>query len=108
MYAQVTVLRCPMGQMGELRRLIDDEYLSVVCERPGFVSAYLLEQIDDPDSAQLVQFWDDQAAVENMHRTGLLQATVNTLAATLPGLRIHRQGYIVRVAISEHVSAMVS
>ncbi|MBC6936298.1 MAG: hypothetical protein DWB42_10710 [Chloroflexi bacterium] len=99
MYAQVTQLQVPMNKIGELRHIIDSQYLPVVRNRPGFLAAYLLEQIDDPDSAQLVQFWDSQADVENFHRTGLLESSVQGIAAHMPGVQIKRQGYMVRVAV---------
>lgn len=99
MYAQVTMMYAPAGKMPELRRLIESEYLPVVRARQGFKAAFLLEQIDDPDTAQLVQLWDNQAAIENFHRTGLLQGSDQSIAARLPGLRIQRQGYLVRVGL---------
>lgn len=103
MYAQITLLRAPAGKMAELRRLIENDYLTAVRSRPGFKAAFLLEQIDDPDTAQLVQFWDNQAAVENLHRTGLLQGSDQSIAARMPGLRIQRQGYLVRLGSTEPV-----
>lgn len=99
MYAQVTVIHVPTQKMAELRQVIDSQYLPVVRSRPGFLAAYLLEQIDDPESAQLIQFWDSQAAVESFHRTGLLESSVQAIAAHIPGLQIKRQGYIVRLAM---------
>jgi hypothetical protein len=104
MYAQITLMRAPIGKIAELRRLIEDEYLPVVRTRPGFQAAFFLEQVDDRDTAQLVQLWDNQAAIENFHKTGLLQGSDQSIAARLPGIRIQRQGYVVRVTMtaSEH------
>lgn len=99
MYAQVTLIQVPINKMGELRRVIEANYLPVVRKRPGFLAAYLLEQIDDPDCAQLIQFWDSQADVENFHRTGLLEASVQGIAAQIPGIHLRRQGYLVRLAM---------
>ncbi|MBZ0287366.1 MAG: antibiotic biosynthesis monooxygenase [Anaerolineae bacterium] len=99
MYAQKTVIQVPIGSISELRRLIQEKYLPVVRARPGFLGAYLLEQTDDEDSAELLMFWDSHAAVENFQRTGVLQASIQSLALDLPGLRIHREGYIVRLAV---------
>lgn len=99
MYAQVTVLQVPLNKMSELRNIVDTTYLPVVRNRPGFLAAYLMEQIDDPDSAQLVMFWDSQADVESFHRTGLLESSIQSIAAYIPGVQIKRQGYIVRVAM---------
>jgi hypothetical protein len=98
MYAQITLIRAPLGKGAELRRLIDEEYLPIIRQRPGFKGAFLLEQLDDPEAAQLVQLWENQAAVESFHRTGLLQGSDQSIAARLPGLRIQRQGYLVRLA----------
>ena len=101
MYAQITELRIPSGRIGKLRQLIDEEYLPIVSQRPGFKAAFLMEQVDDPDVARLIQLWDNQAAIEDFHRTGLLQGSDQSIAARLPGLRIQRQGYIVRVSTGE-------
>ncbi len=99
MYAQVTIIQVPMDRISDLRHVIETDYLPIVRNRPGFLAAYLLEQIDDPDSAQLVQFWNTQGDVENFHRTGLLESSVQSIAAYLPGVQIKRQGYIVRTAV---------
>ncbi len=98
MYAQVTYIDVPMNQIGLLRAVIEEDYLPIVRSRPGFRAGYLLEQIDDPDTAQLVLFWDDHHAVESFNRTGALQASIQGLAAEVPGLRVKREGFIVRVA----------
>jgi heme-degrading monooxygenase HmoA len=99
MYAQVTLIQAPLNQMALLRDVIESKYLPVVRARPGFRAGYLLEQVDDPDSAQLVLFWEDHAAVENFNRTGLLQASIHALAADVPGLEVRREGYLVKVSV---------
>jgi|FLYN01.1.fsa_nt_gi heme-degrading monooxygenase HmoA len=99
MYAQVNSIRVPLGCMPQLRELVEEKYLPVVRARPGFLAAYLLEQVDDPDSAQLLVFWDSHAAVESFHRTGLLESSVQALAAEMPGVQVRRQGYIVPLAV---------
>jgi quinol monooxygenase YgiN len=99
MYAQKTVIRAPMGMAPELREIIGKKYLPVVRARPGFIAAYLLEQVDDTDACELIQFWDNQAALENFNRTGMLQASLQSIAVDMPGVRLERQGYIIRVAL---------
>lgn len=99
MYAQVTTIQVPMNKIGELRRVIETSYLPVVRKRPGFLAAYLLEQVDDPDCAQLIQFWGSQADLENFHRTGLLESSIQGIAAQIPGVHLRRQGYLVRLAM---------
>lgn len=97
MYAQKAVLQAPLGKIGELRRLISEKYLPVVRQRPGFIAAFLMEQIDDPDQAELVLLWSSQAAVEDVQNTGLLQASIQMISADLPGLKIQRQGYMIHL-----------
>lgn len=99
MYAQVTYIQVPLGKTAEIRHILETDYLPVVRVRPGFVAAYVLEQVDDPERLEMVQFWDSHAAVENFSRTGLLESSVQALAAWLPGVRVQRQGYLVRVAM---------
>jgi hypothetical protein len=99
MYAQTTKIRVPANKMADLRRMIEQDYLPVVSHRPGFIAAYLLEQVDDENFAEMIQFWDTHSAAENFTRTGLLASSIQSLAATIPGVQIQRQGYIVRVAV---------
>ena len=99
MYAQVTFLQAPLNQMPVLRDLIETRYLPIVRQRAGFRAGYLLEQIDDAEVAQLVLFWDEQAAVESFNRTGMLQASLHALTAEMPDLIVHRQGYAVHLAV---------
>ena len=97
MYAQATSIRVPMGNMDRLREIVKRDYLPKIRVRPGFVTAFLMEQVDDPDRAELVILWDNQASVERFNSTGLLEATVHGLAAHLPGVQIQRQGYALTV-----------
>lgn len=97
MYAQATTILVPMGTMAQMRHVIEHEYLPRVRTRPGFVRAYFLEQADDPDRALLIIAWESQADVENFNRTNLLEASVQALAARLPGVKIQRDGYLVSV-----------
>lgn len=108
MYAQKAVLHAPLGKIGELRRLIGEKYLPVVSKRPGFIAAFLLEQVDDPDSAELVLLWHSQAAVEHFQNTGLLQSSIQCIGADLPGLRIERQGYLVRLVAGAEASPVAA
>lgn len=111
MYAQVTSIRVPMDNMAKLREIIEEKYLPVVRARPGFLAAYLLEQVDDPDSAQLLLFWDSHAAVESFHSTGLLETSVQAIAAQLPGVQVRRQGYVVQLfarGTNSHAQAVVA
>lgn len=97
MYAQSTSIRVPLGHMDQMRALIERDYLPKIRCRPGFVSAFLMEQVDDPDRAELLILWESQAAVERFNSTGLLEATVHGLAAYLPEVQVQRQGYAITV-----------
>ena len=100
MYAQKTVIQAPLGRGKEVHRIIAEKYLPVVRQRPGFLAAYLMEQTDDPDRCELIQFWDKQASVESFHKTGLLEASIQGIAVDLPGCTVQRQGYIIHLALT--------
>jgi hypothetical protein len=59
----------------------------------------LMEQVDDPDRAELLILWESHEAVENFNSTGLLEATIHGLAAYLPGVHVQRQGYALTVSM---------
>ena len=99
MYAQASSIRVPMGTMAQMRHVIEQEYLPRVRSRPGFLSAQFLEQIDDPESALLIVCWDKQASVENFNRTNLLEASVQAIAARIPGVRVQREAYLISVNV---------
>ncbi|MEP7291819.1 MAG: antibiotic biosynthesis monooxygenase, partial [Chloroflexota bacterium] len=98
MYAQSTVIRVPLGKMERMREIIRRDYLPKIEGRAGFVTAFLLEQVDDPDRAELLVLWESQAAVEHFNSTGLLEATVHGLAAYLPDVQVQRQSYALTVS----------
>jgi heme-degrading monooxygenase HmoA len=104
MYAQATTIRVPLGTMPQMRKLVEEEYLPRLRERPGFMRAYFLEQVDDPDAALLLVVWESHAAVEAFNRTGLLEASVQALASRLPGVVLQRQGYVSRVTVGPPAS----
>ncbi len=107
MYAQITTIQVPTGMMAALRELVETSYLPVVRARPGFLAGYLLEQVDDAESAQIILFWESHAAVENFARTGTLQASLHALAADIPGVQVKRQGYMVPVAVRSAPEALI-
>ncbi|PJF25112.1 MAG: hypothetical protein CUN53_14435 [Phototrophicales bacterium] len=106
MYAQVTHIQVPIDGMPQMRRMIEHDYLPVIRCRPGFVAGYLLEQVDDPESAILVVQWENHEAVENFNRTGSLEASVQALAARMPGVRMHREGFIMRVRVERETAGV--
>jgi heme-degrading monooxygenase HmoA len=101
MYAQVTTLHVPMGAMQRLRSLIETSYLPHLAQRDGFISAQLLEQIDDPDTGLLTVFWRDQACVEAFHKTGSLAASIQALSSAMPGVRVTREAYMATLHVSQ-------
>jgi hypothetical protein len=80
-----------------LRAIIQRDYLPKIQARPGFLTALFMEQLDDPDRAELVIIWENQASVENFNSTGMLEATIHGLAAYLPNVQVQRQGYALTV-----------
>ena len=101
MFAQIITMKVPPGNIERLRALISSEYLSEVRSRPGFVSASLLEQVDDRDSTQLVIYWETQQDVETANQTTGLAGSPYSIAARIPGMRVQRHSYIVKVS-TEH------
>jgi hypothetical protein len=101
MFAQIITMKVPTGDIEELRTLIAEEYLPEVSDRPGFISAGLLEQVDDRDTAQLVIYWKTQQDVESAQQTTGLVGSPYSIAARIPGMRIQRHSYIVKVS-TEH------
>ncbi|MEO8395632.1 MAG: antibiotic biosynthesis monooxygenase [Chloroflexota bacterium] len=97
MYVQSTTIRVPLGHMEQMRTIIARQYLPKIRTRSGFVSAMLMEQLDDPDRAELLILWDNQDAVESFNSTGELEATIHGLAVYLPGVQVQRQGYALTV-----------
>ena len=107
MYAQKTSIRVPLENMDRMREIVQRKYLPQIRTRPGFVSAFFLEQVDDPDRAELVVLWENQAALERFNSTGTLEASAHGLGARLPGVQIQRDGYLVSLltgAQPEHLS----
>ncbi|MBW4438058.1 MAG: antibiotic biosynthesis monooxygenase [Pleurocapsa minor GSE-CHR-MK-17-07R] len=101
MYAQVTTLHVPLGSMQQLRTLIQRDYLPHIAQRDGFVSAQLLEQLDDADTALLTVFWRDQSCVEAFHNTGSLAASIQGLASVMPGVRVTREAYMATLHVEK-------
>lgn len=106
MFAQVIELQAPLDKISELRDLIKLEYLPALAEREGFISAQLMEQVDDRDKARLITLWDSQKSVENVNRTGVLAGSITSISARLPGTQVSRQSYIVTVTNAETKAAV--
>jgi heme-degrading monooxygenase HmoA len=78
-------------------QLLETHYLSAARQQPGFIRSYLLEQIDDPNRAQLIQVWNSQADLEAFRQSGVSDKANRTLHQQIPGLQMQSQGYVVRV-----------
>jgi len=98
MYVQIISIQAPLGQVDQLRDFVSDEFLPNIRIANGFISANMLEQVDDRDSVKLIVYWENQKAVENAHSTGLLLGSDSSLAARMPGVRIQRQSYIMQAS----------
>ena len=94
MFAQITSFRTAMGGMDSLRDLVRLTYLPLVRVQPGYLRDYFLEQVDDPDHAQLVVVWDMQAHYEKF-RSSEESINVDQALRRLT-LRIQSEGYVAR------------
>jgi hypothetical protein len=101
MFAQIITMKVPPGNIEGLRTLIMSEYLTEVRNRPGFVAASLLEQVDDRNTTQLIIYWETQRDVEAANQTTGLAGSPYSIAARIPGMRVQRQSYIIKVS-TEH------
>ncbi len=97
MFVQVIEMLAPAGQIEALRKLVQEEYLPSIRSRPGFLTAHLLEQLDNRDETKLVIYWDTHASLEDANRTGVLAGSTTSIAARMPGLKVQRQSYLVNV-----------
>ena len=101
MFAQMINMVVPPGRSKELCNMLFDEYLPALRERPGFISAQLLEQIDDRNVVFLLIYWESQRSVED-EKTGVLVGSPHSIAARLPGLKVKRQSYIVEHSVGRN------
>ena len=62
---------------------------------PALYPLFSSNKLTTPDRAELIVLWEDQAALERFNSTGMLEASVQGLAARLPGVQIQREGYLV-------------
>lgn len=101
MFVQIITMKAPLGKIAQLRDLVSMEYLPAIEERPGFINAHLLEQVDDRDATKLVIYWESQGSFESLARTGVLDGSTHSIAARLPGLQVQRDSYIVIISTDE-------
>jgi len=99
MFVQMISMQAPLGKIEDLRKLLLSEYLPALENRPGFITAHLLEQVDDRDSAHLMIYWSNQRALEATETTGVLAGSTTSIVARMPGLRVQRQSYIATMTV---------
>ncbi len=97
MFAQIITMKVPSGGIDKLRTLITETYLPEVRNRRGFVSAHLLEQVDDRETAHLIVRWATQTDVEEATQTSHLIGSPSSIAAYIPGMRVQRTSFIVTI-----------
>jgi len=97
MFVQIIEMKVPYGQISKLRHMIEQEYMPALRDRPGFIRADLLEQVDDRNETLLIAYWESHADLEATNNTGVLAGSTTSIAARIPGLRIQRQSYVVDV-----------
>lgn len=107
MFVQIIHMQAPSGEIAKVRQLIEGEYIPAIRNRAGFISAHLLEKIDDRDTAELIVYWDSQADVENFHKTETLMGSTHSIAARIPGMRVQKESYIAKVAVKNSRQSVV-
>ncbi len=105
MFTQIITMRVPANSIETLRTLITDEYLPEVQTRSGFVSANLLEQVDDRNMTHLIINWETQSDVEAASHTSSLAGSPYSIVARIPGMRVQRHSYLVTVNVEQVMPA---
>ena len=108
MFVHVTYFQVSTGQIGRLRDRVSAGYLASVRKQSGFVRGYFLEKVDDPETAQLIMVWQNQASLEAFRSSELMEAINKMLYANLPGLRMQSESYVARLRPEEHEVARAS
>ena len=98
MFAHITSISTPLEGMDTLRQMIRLTYLPLVRTQPGFVRDYFLEQVDDPDHAQLIMVWESHAAFEQFRGSEAAQAIDEELHRL--SLRVESAGFLARMGTS--------
>lgn len=98
MFAQITSISTPLSGMDTVRQMIRLTYLPLVRTQSGFLRDYFLEQVDDPDHAQLIMVWESQAAFERFRSTEAAAGADDTLRQL--SLRVESAGYVARMGTS--------
>ena len=96
MFVHMTSIHVALGEIVKLRQIMSETFLPLVYKQPGMVRAYLVEQVDDADHAQLILVWESQALHERFRNSKAGEQLFQQLSSR-PGWRIQCQSYVVRL-----------
>ncbi|GAB4329632.1 MAG: hypothetical protein Kow00117_15580 [Phototrophicales bacterium] len=100
MYVQLITIHAAPHAIPQLRRLVQTQFLPKIKQETGFIAAQLMAHIDHQDTAQLIIYWESQAACERALQSGTLSGPNFNLPA-VAGLKTQHQTYVVASA-SQH------
>ena len=96
MFVHITSIHVSMGELTRLREVMRRTYLPAARQQPGFLRDYLLEQVDDPDHAELILVWENQSAFERFRGLESTDRFTRELRS-VRGWRVDSQSYVIRV-----------
>ncbi|MCC6612631.1 MAG: antibiotic biosynthesis monooxygenase [Anaerolineae bacterium] len=100
MFVHITSIRVALGEIIKLRAIMADNILPLVYQQPGILRAYLVEQVDDAEHAQLILVWDTQAMHERFRNSRAAEQLFQMLN-TRPGWHTQSQSYVARLRHEE-------
>ncbi len=96
MFVHMTSIRVALGEIARLRTIVAETVLPLVYQQPGIVRAYLVEQVDDAEHAQLILVWESQAMHERFRNSTAAEQLFKMLNMR-PGWHTQSQSYIARL-----------
>jgi len=108
MFVHMTSIRVALGEIARLRTITTETVLPLVYQQPGIVRAYLVEQVDDAEHAQLILVWENQAMHERF-RSSKPGEQLFQMLNKRPGWHTQSQSYVARMKpedITREVAAL--
>ncbi len=96
MFVHMTSIHVALGEIARLRQIMSESFLPLVYQQPGIIRAYLVEQVDDAEHAQLILVWESQAVHERFRNSKAAEQQFRLLSSR-PGWRTQSQSYVARL-----------
>ncbi|MFW5749122.1 MAG: antibiotic biosynthesis monooxygenase [Chloroflexota bacterium] len=87
-YIQTVDLFIPPDVQDRFEQVVYTYFVPAVRRCPGFLSASIIADHDDPSTARLLIYWRDSSASLCAGANGILVGAYLRMAAVLPGLEI--------------------